>query len=377
MKTKSLKTISIFLIITASLFCEASMAQNTELFIPYYDNNKWGYCDIDGNILITPSYKKTNFFKSYKEEPFAYVLNMDNKTILIDKNNNNLLPEDCFISDFPDIAYILKNGTPKLVESSSKKQGLYDLEKRKVTVPMIYDSIFRFDHKTIAKKKNKYWLINEQQELVKTDYTDLEILWNVKLYIYKTKDKVFRVDTKEKKEEISLKDYENLKAKDAEIVEETVIEAREEKSMEYDYAVEIKKSNKKSEITNYDEIKMIEKIDFVKNGVYEKRCSKVLNIVQKGAKIGITDENKNLVVPIAYDKIKFNYSKTLVYLKKNDLVGLKFLLDKCVLIDPKYDSIDDIYTNFRHNESFKILWVKKNNMTLYVGQNGVEYFKLD
>ncbi len=379
MKTTLLKTLHALLILTTTLFCQFSTAQNTELFIPYYANGKWGYCDVNGNILIPTTYNnKTTFFFSFKGQDFAYVVNNDGRTILIDKNNNNLLPEDCFISDFPGISYFLKHGTSRLVESSSKKQGLYDYEKLKVTVPIVYDSIFDFNYQIIAKKKNKYWEINdnEQYEQIQTDYIDLEILRNLELYIYKTSDKIYKDGEKGKREEITYEDYAVLKKKDFEtVVEETIIEATEIAGREHKYFVNIKGSDEINKTPDINEIKVIENIGFFKK-IYEKRCGyKELNIVQKGGKVGITDENMNLILPIAYDELQFDYSKKIVYIKKGDLVGMKFLIDPCHLIEPNYDSIEGI--TFIQKKDFYIFLVKKNNINLYVGENGIEFFKLD
>ncbi|NMH88926.1 WG repeat-containing protein [Flavivirga algicola] len=382
MKTTLLKTLHALLILTTTLFCQFNTAQNTELFIPYYANGKWGYCDVNGNILIPPTYNnKTTFFFSFKGQDFAYVVNNDGRTILIDKNNNNLLPEDCFISNSPDISYLLKHGG--LVESSSKKQGLYDYKKLKVTVPIVYDSIFDFNHQIIAKKKNKYWVINyneynEQYKQIQTDYIDLEILRNLELYIYKTSDKIYKDGEKGKREEITYEDYAALKKKDFEtVVEEFIIESTEILGGGHKYFVNMKGSDEINKTPDNNEIKVIKNIGFSKR-MYEKKCGyKELNIVQKGDKIGITDENMNLILPIAYDEIQFDYyySKRIVYIKKGDLVGLKFLMDPCHLIEPNYDSIEVV--TFIPEKDFYIFLVKKNNINLYVGENGIEFFKLD
>lgn len=348
------------------LFCIPFLCAHTQkkinpiYFIPYNDHGKWGWCDTLGNVVIQPEYKFCSFFKQYdniwsstvvlknKSYPYVYqkgVLKMAD--IQMCYQNSELLKRDYW-----------------LVESKSRKQGIYDWKKQKLVLDTIINYLVEDKNNTnflLYNKTNEgnYYIFNIKTK--KSTETDI-----VDFYWSSETDKTYY-----RKSKLSSEWY--LLSEDGHFSKTDDTFSLEYYGFAYGMEPETQSLIAKDNRGILSSIKLEE-------GKIAKRFIELNNqgylIYEEVGKYGLMIYNyrKNILKPM-YDSIDFDFKQNYFVLFNEGKQGVKLLGTIYPTIEPKYDKITlnkSIKVNWRW--SFMVFEVELNGNKGYVGENGIEYF---
>lgn len=351
---------NIILSIFTILILNSSQAQyNPQLLVPYFKKGKWGYSDTLGNIKIKPVYKDVSFFEKNRNDMNLAEVVLDNGMKSFVKPNGELL----FSKKYGYLwdSYIYR--ADYLVIYSGKKFGLFSLEKQEIVLPVIYESVlynkigifniifFKETGEATFKK-----LVNNN--VLETEYVKLEFKnrYNEQNYEFE--------NTKGEKGLITPQGIRIFKDEN----EYKIFKSNYELNNEVVEAISDDWKNAGFALKDKIELKNI-----YKNSVYEFKTLKKVTV--KG-KTGLVNERESIVLPIEYDEVKFSYSGDYAILKKDGKYGIKIFFTHYPTIEPKYDFIEKS-KNIPVNKtwSFALMKIKMGDLTGYVGENGVEFFK--
>ncbi len=101
-------------------------------------------------------------------------------------------------------------------------------------------------------------------------------------------------------------------------------------------------------------------------------------IASKDGQMGMVNENGEVILPFAYDRIRFTASATSAFLEKDGKFGYKILFTHHPVIEARYESIVlDRQLPVSNNWRFALFLVEVNGQKGYVGEIAVEYFDLE
>lgn len=98
----SKRVILVLLILThfGSVFSQHTKKINPDSLVPYRDVAKWGFSDVNGNIIIKPQYQSVSFFYNdraiVKKHNHYYLINSKNKRTSKTNFSDIILSENCF-----------------------------------------------------------------------------------------------------------------------------------------------------------------------------------------------------------------------------------------------------------------------------------------
>ena len=108
--------------------------------IPYRKGDKWGYCNKEGKIIISPKYSKVNIVW---KDVNRLIVNYNGLEGVIDYNGNKIIP---FIYD--ELTYY---SDKNIYEAKRGKYGVID-EDENIIIPFKYDDIYISDSYILAEK---------------------------------------------------------------------------------------------------------------------------------------------------------------------------------------------------------------------------------
>ena len=375
-----------FFFLTFFFFLPSGTAQNafesrdktaSELFlVPYNDNDKWGWCDTLGNIVLKPKYAETGFFFKQYDTYIAEVKTEYGQN-LVNNKGKLLFSKTYHIEKKWNLRVDKTHKGYYIICSEKRKKGFYDPDMDEYIIPVQYDSIVvvqgwgRPSEKPLvfAKKSNEPFIqLNlKKTEIVKTDFSEINIYRGNDyrpIVVAKTLNSEF-VEIRQDPVMLTKEEYKLLME---EVHRPTfsqgfsVIVDLEEEDFNYIFHGKGGRDPEKLEVFDY-------------SGYKNKYGFSKLFVVRKDSLLGVVSDLNKIVIPVEYDKLIFDLDKTEVTLYKNGKLGKKLLFTSYPRIETKYDEISR-FKNLRvsGNWFFQVFKIKLNGQTGYVGENGVEYF---
>lgn len=190
------------LVLLFCLFGFLAFAQHNAYYplIPYRQGNKWGYCDTNKRILISPRWKAAEIFKFQ----LARVKNADDTWNFIDTQGNCIIPPYLHWNGTFSPYYEYSDSGALNCYDSTGKWGMID-ERFHLVIPCEYDRLpseeLRFINQAypvrwlIVSRNGKYGIIDDNNQiLVPFEYTQIlqsyEEIKNFNYFeAYKGKDK--------------------------------------------------------------------------------------------------------------------------------------------------------------------------------------------
>lgn len=371
--------IIVFLLGSTSLISQTKTDLPSHLLIPYNDHGKWGWCDTLGNIIIEPQFKWVGFFdkngRTKVETNFGFNFYKINEGLLI--------PEELAIEE-------TIKGDIYLVRDSTTTFGVYSITDQKLLVPI---SILNYyipqaksgcDFILFRKTYNgEYKLFNTTSKTIEP--TDII---SIKNYEEKTDHSGPFGGYGEKKDFFKHTDQTYSTIEKGKLVKTTFDSSKWMIMGKYDewYGSASSSDDTHLHSGSFRPMKTTDTLKTYKfplvtlKSTSNANCRNLsIQAIQKNKKIGLIDEQGNSILPVKYDWITIDNKSGEVWIGLKGKVGLLLPCANNSIIEPKYRSL--IYSGHKliisEKNSFKIYKVKINKETVYVGQNGIEYFKLD
>ena len=298
------------------------------LFIKVIDNNKSGIFDLSGNTIIPTIYDEIediyNDFVIVKQSGCFGVININGEEVIpceyekIDKYHHDISHLE--ITPQSDVFSVLKNNKWKYVLATNKNCNV-----------VLYDWISELltPSNFIVKQNKKYGLINNHGEIiVPVEYNRIEGIWGY--YILDTGKKKGLCDA-EGQELIPIC-CGNIQI----ISKESAIVIKDEKIFLFFF-------DKNKEPVQYDEI----------NRLYGKFYKVILN-----GKCGVVDVSGDIIEPLIYDDVTYDYRENTFQLYKNgtcETHAKPIKKASAILLNKEYDSVEAFY------EQYGIYLVGKTN----------------
>lgn len=336
------------------------------LYYAYRIENKWGFSDVNGKILITPEYDAVSpFFTHYFAELYCAKVYKKNKEAYIDTNNSKITKY------FDKINFSFsENKFNYLI----KKRGKYGVTDRnyKIIIPFDYDSLFQDEmdlysdlkDKYYGKKNLKWYRIIIKDSLNITEIKDLSSVTNAQSEYYFYEGDFNDIQNENISENYFYKYEKLMKAK--------IDSVGRKFFMYYPYYI-IYKDGKvgitlKDHIKN-GEAKLLVTPEYDSILRIESFNGKGYFVVKKNEHVGMINEINEIVIPFKYANITDSFAGTFVTYD-NGKYGIIDLINNFE-IAPKYNSI-------KPNSEFKkiILYnVFDYGYRDCINTNGIEYFK--
>jgi len=361
---------------------------NYLLLIPFNENNKWGWCDTLGNIVIEPQFKKTwgftyNIVDQHKIYS-AFVKTEKGKSYYI-PNIGLVAPADYEILSWELGIPFIKNETIRfyhIIKDKNKKIGVFESVRQKMVVSPQYDTSSRYAYreKIILLKENgkatfDYFSASggsiEDSDIEHVDHLSIRDQSKLSTHCCTTI--------------VKKKDGSVEKIYDGSFEPFQFVDSLKYKSeLHLSYAIEMEEEElipppgKKTESDNQPD-GILATHNYSQYGELPKRYGFTsLSIVRKNNKVGVVNELDEIIVPFEYDKILFRSNSTQAQLFKDGKQGRKLFFTTYPLIEAKFDSIKEYrFLRVKPGWSFALFEIKIGDFIGYVGENGVEYFKLD
>lgn len=279
-------------VIILSLFAKTETKEYPYL-IPYLQGDKWGFCDIDRNIVVEPVYNQFFLFGYGCAEAVK-----EDKAALINLRNGKPLTE--FEYDYISSFFLATDcsSPPYYLAKKDGLEGVIDT-LGKIIVPIEYDEIetqlWYEDKVFVGKKNNKSWLLSLSGEVLSGRGYDeiifpfgadppgpnflIAVLYDKFGYIYITGEEITQFKYDIKSLYFNMASF-NMTNNDEYC--ETVFSGKNGI---------INRHGKTIIPFIYDDIS-----SFV-NGVF---------IARKGGKIGGVDTNNKIVIPFEYDEMSYS-----------------------------------------------------------------------
>lgn len=325
-----------FFFLTFFFFLPSGTAQNvfeskdkiaSELFlVPYNDNDKWGWCDTLGNIVLKPKYAETGFFFK-KYDTYIAEVKTEYGQNLVNNKGKLLFSKTYHIEKKWNLRVDKTHKGYYIICSEKRKKGFYDPDMDEYIIPVQYDSIVvvqgwgRPSEKPLvfAKKSNEPFIqLNlKKTEIVKTDFSEINIYRgndDRPIVVAKTLNSEF-VEIRQDPVMLTKEEYKLLME---EVHRPTFSQGYSlivplEEGFNYTFHGKGGRDTEKLEVFDY-------------SGYKNKYGFSKLFIVRKDSLLGIISDLKKIVIPIEYDKLIFDKDKTAVTLCKNGKLGKKYFL---------------------------------------------------
>ncbi|MEL7425749.1 MAG: WG repeat-containing protein [Bacteroidota bacterium] len=368
--------IAIVIIPSSSVHAQSNDV-HPRVLIPYNDHGEWGYCDTLGNLQINPQYEAANFFYStYISAEEVYLSVVKNKwgQALLKSDGKLLLPKkthrarNLYTGAAP-------RGTVYLLQKK-EKYGIYQLGEGWLVKPTL-DSLY-------PRSYNNWMLLKasdaptfsrfnlETLQLEPTEIVAVREYWGSlgTANVATTQDGQLHRLTKEgmipvKAEELT--DYEDMN--------DVMLEEVPDDGF-YEQSYHWKGERPTAAQLGVDEV--IDLKDFSSLSYAARYGFQKAIIAKRNGKMGMLSETRQTLIPFEYDRISFASSPTNVYLEKDGLVGFKILFTHHPMIEARYQSLSLArYLPVSSSWRFALFQVTVNGQQGYVGENAVEYFKLE
>ncbi len=377
------------------LFCFScvSFAQSPVALIPYRKGNLWGFSDINGSLKIPALYDSVSLFSSdysrtqNKIIHCAIIVRNGNYGV-IDENNNILIQPD-----FKSIQeeYLGESFKLFIVKDKNNKYGLSGLSK--IIIQPAYDSIARVESDYFLLRNNgKLGIANvngdiivpvAQDQIKQLSETKNEVEWKA---VNTSETKIIKAprikNPSENREDV-------VYAFDADVVKSV-------KQKEYDYDKELAALKAKYAVfclgynknlcycmkdgkTGFANIAKNKRVPPIYDQVQAGYVSfdENLLIVKLHGMYGLTDEDGKILVPVKYKYISVSPYKTGVFnIESFDGQYGFYFPNTGKFVAPKYTKVTDgesVYTNIQQYKDFKIMYVRDEKSSFYVGENGIEF----
>jgi len=358
-----------------------SNAQNSEL-IPFVSNEKWGFSDKAGKIMIQPVYDSVGFFNTssvgLKYLTYAYVY-QNQKMGVIDTKNKVLLP-----LQYAHLRNV-SNSFHFIATNDKGKSGLVAADNQQV-LPFEYDAIDDIlNNSYLLKKQNKIGVadasgkivipvVYDQIVFVDEDDRTGKCRWRV------NNDRItqylYTAIYDDPNDEIYMT-VPSVTYKDKAAISYTL----DENSKDFEEKIPIRyESNlfllRKKNLFGFVDVKekigfqpKYKHLDYFFNSYNYEKGKKHYLIIEENHKKGLVDGYGNQLLKTEYEAIKkeFHYLE----LTQNNQIGIFFLATHKVV----FSDFNKIKTAIELDDDFVVLLVenKDTNSVYYVGQNGVIY----
>lgn len=352
------------------------------LLIPYNDHGLWGWSDTLGNIVIKPSYDYAGFFEESQEkngdEEYIAKVELDGNDNYFVFNKGLVIPRE--------LSYIRRYypgtlSTTLVLIKKKGKYGLYDIENRQIVVPTKYDQIWTHSDPKLffRRKKDNYLMYNSKtRQLEKTFITEIEewyspVTQDTEIFYKDGNEEWYRlVDSKF--EQVNFRSEHWKKSGELEI-EELYLDTHDRKN----------RFTKKYNIEDTVRLIPLLTIDYSSFPVISERYGyKKLYVLEGSKGVGIKTLSNEIIVPVENDSLKMitaysrlRYRGVIFY--DEGRAGVKLFFTTYPMIKPKYDDISDWVKSLKVSESwsFGVYTVEYKGRSVFVGENGIEYFDFD
>ncbi|SEQ21724.1 WG repeat-containing protein [Flavobacterium urocaniciphilum] len=282
------------------LITSISFSQTTNYpLIPYRDGKLWGFCDTLGKVVVKPYFDKVEDIKFdlFNHRKATFLLSKNNKRFVVDEKNQMLLP----LNHSYDSIKLNKYDTEFIQVFKKGKMGFYS--NLKEIIPCKYDLVETAGNNSFRVYVGlKCGLINSKNELIiPIQYDDVYASWK-------------EID---------------------------------EKNPKYVWLA----SNSTGEKKYYD-TKIIQK-------PLDGDALPML-VMKEYDSSGEDFKNKNELLKL-YDDVDYDANQNVVYVTKNNKLGVFDLKTEKILIEPKYDEISFLDTH-KEKKVFKVLKEGKYGM---------------
>jgi hypothetical protein len=354
----------IIILIFSSIIVNQSYGQKDKLY-PYRVKNKWGFSDVNGNILIKPQYDSvTVFFEHYFTGIYCSKVVKNNKEAYIDSSNKYLTRK------FDKIDFSFSNEKYNYIIKIKDKYGVMD-RNYKILIPFNYDKLYQDDMDLYGNTKDTYY------GKVKDIYFKISIEDTLNI------SKITETTFNEKSKDVIFTEYEptsnskqNINEKlfmEYEMLMKNEIDSVSRKYFIYTPYYLVYK-NGKTGLTLFENIKNKNK-NLLIEPLYEniKRIENwngnLVFIITKNGNVGALSQNNKELIPFIYDDITEIFGNSALTFK-NDLYGV-LNLDTGSEIKPKYKTL-------KANSYFKgltLFTTRDFGYLDFINANGIEYFE--
>jgi hypothetical protein len=352
-----------------------SFAQyNPRFLIPYKSDKLWGWSDTLGNELIQPKYKGISYFSiDYSEKPLARLGNVTNGFIYVKPDGSLLFPENVKYISYDSDKERLSEWT--IVQDANVKKGIFSISLDKLVVPTVYEWIFLYNYEgrkyALLKKESErhYQILNSKREIKKTKIVSF----------FTFSDAVIYTDSRNRHGYLRGEEFEPMTKKEFNL-KVPIITCYGSNPLNPPFAIPINCVSTSDMAERNQSFKKITGKEFIHQKTYcENRelSNTTYYVVKENGTEGVFTQSGALVVPIKYDKIEFTEDTPGISLLNNGKYGFMQLPVQFPVIEQKYNSplsFERILYGTK-GEKFSIYKVKRNGNYVFVGQNGVEFFK--
>lgn len=343
---------------------------NYLLLIPFNDHGKWGWSDTLGNIVIQPKFKQARFFYQTVVENKVYY----NASVTTHGGRNLFTAEKgLMVPESYELLRSIDQHLPsgrQLVRNTDRKYGLYLSATERLITKTFYDTVsweaISRDVILLKNRSDKTYMMYSpgKKRMVKTDIVQVREVYVKKgAYANHIALAMHKNGKYSKTSDGKLTPY----AIDADIASQLEEEDGEWIGVAIEEAYQRRGSSK-----------VPTTIDFSRNPSAQKYGFQKLVLQKQDGKMGVVNENGEIILPFIYDEIVFADTNTEAQLYLNGKEGRKIFFSHYPVIEPKYDSIlPHEILRVNNNWNFGVFKVKIGNNEGYVGENGVEYFRFD
>ncbi len=403
------------------------MSYTNSLLVPYFDHGKWGYSDTLGQMLIQPQYESATFFRSHHrstQQPSARV-SLKGRYGIINEVGEAIVPLQYDTLIYANNLLTFPDSFNLFLARKKRKMFLVDDRGNKYLSKMdTLISTFYCNKTVLGRKNGAYRLYTHLgKQFVEQSFIRLFSSEDLNFYpddgsislILMTADSVFHVIGQELKQ-YSAKEVFKTPAPAAyfwdpshpgtaqgvrklspsmqRLKTELQLDSIDRRGLFYgsDHIdpifQRVFKDGKRRLLSLKEQSLLDLEVDDVTAildysgyaSVKAKYGFRFLFVAQREGKTGILTETGEIYLPFMYDSIHTqNYDfDQVIYPKLNGKYGIKLLFSTYELIPPRYEAAaKGISLDVSRSWSFVVFRVTYKGKTLFVGENGVEYFSVD
>jgi hypothetical protein len=167
---------------------EFILPRKNDRFILWKNNSVNGLCDTNGKIIIPTKYRSVS---STKKDDFYITENENNLNGIYDFNGKNIIPEEYKFYTVDNYKiFATKNNKPLIIDVQNSENSIHLDEKIELIETLRHysmdENLFQ-----IIKKKNKYGIINSNNEtIIPIIYDKIESSQNWRYFIIKQNNKI-------------------------------------------------------------------------------------------------------------------------------------------------------------------------------------------